>query len=486
MTQTKRSVSAPTVSRRPVSSSYAIIVGLGDGSITRMMAKSPWKSLLTVRLPGEPMVEVPGMVFHCTGERDVSNLMDSRFVSHYDILDIGSTEFFDRHRIDVDESLRAKFCKEFYRVIGDKPLEFGDDIMDGIQGAHHIAKNNHLLLGPTPDQMQVGNAPIIAIGAGPSLKNHIDKIRALQDKCMIICCDSILDGLLEQGIKPHLVTPVERIPEIAKAFNRDRYDTIFAGKPVVHHDATAPFHKSWFCPCSDIVYGWCLGKESELGSYGQSTGTMTVALAAKLTVGPIYLVGHDLSMADKQSHWGAAKAATVHDQETFATDGYAGTVYTDWWWDQFRRHIEGTASWHKNIINVNAMDKVGAIIHGTKAAHLPDPSMLMDFTMPDAPPANEDRRERFRARLRQLPEDVRRAKLKLNSMQLTTDDTEVSALFGQSWPMFGYILRSVYGQFSLESRAGKSDKVVLSGMRDALLNVMRECDGLFKDMASCG
>lgn len=486
MTPTKRSASAPTVSRRPVSSSHAIIVGLGDGTSTRALAKAPWKSVLTIRLPGEPMVEVPGHVYHCSGERDVANLIDQRYVNHYDLLTIGQTEFFDRHRISIDEQVRATFCREFYRVLGDKPLEFGDDIMDGLQGAWHIAKNNHLLLGPTPKQMHLGNTPVIAIGAGPSLHRHIDALRALQGKCLLICCDSILDGLLDEGITPHLVTPCERIPEIAQAFKRTHYDTIFAGKPVVHHDAVTPFHKFWFVPCSDVLYGWCLAEPEELGSYGQSTGTMTVALAAQLTAGPIYLVGHDLSMADQQSHWSAAKAATVHDKECFATDGYAGTVYTDWWWDMFRRHIEGVCAHHGNVINVNAHDKIGAVIHGSKVAPLPDPATLLDFRLQDPPPPNTERRERFRARLRQLPTDVRKARVKLSSMQLSPDDTEVSALFGQSWPLFGYCLRSLYGQFSLESSAGRSNEQVLSGMRAALLNVMRECDEIFQDMSQCG
>lgn len=486
MTRTKRSASEPTVSHRRVSSSYAIIVGLGDGSMTRMLAKAPWKQLLTIRLPGEPMTEVPGYIFHCSGERDVSNVLDQFFLAHMDILTISQTEFFDRHRIGVDEALRKKFCEEFYRILGDKPLEFGDDILDGLQGAWHIAKNHRLTACPTPKQMMCGNVPAICIGAGPSLKNHYEALRQLQGKCLLIACDSLLDGLLREGITPHLVTPVERIPEIAQAFGRDDYTTIFAGKPLVHHDALKPFRNAWFAPCSDIVYGWCLAEEDELGSYGQSTGTMTVGLAAKLTAGPIYLVGHDLSMGDGKSHVSIAKAATVHNQDTFPIDGYAGTVYTDWWWDSFRRHIECTAQVNGNVINVNALDKIGAVIHGTKEGRLPDPSLLPDFRMPTAPAPNTSRHERFKARLRQLPADVKRAKVVLSSMRLTPDDTEVSHLFGQSWPMFGYILRSLYAQYSFESRAGKPYPVVLNAMRESLLNILTECDATFQDMASCG
>jgi len=349
MTQTKPNASARTGSHRPVSASHALIVGLGDGKATRGLAKMGWARVTTIRLPGEPMTEVPGAVYHCTGERDVSNIMDAMYVTHPDILNIGKTVFFDRHPLSIPEATRKRFCDEFYRVVSDKALEFGDDILDGLQGALHIAKNSHLLAGPTPRQMGCGNAPAIAIAAGPSLKRHIDDIRSLQDKCLLICCDSLLDSLLDQGIKPHLVTPVERIPEIASAFGRAEYDTIFAGKPVVHHDAAKPFKNFWFAPCSDIIYGWCLAEENELGSYGQSTGTMTVGLAAKLTTGPIYLVGHDLSMDGKQSHYTGAKAATVHSQDTFATPGYDGEVYTDWWWDCFRRHIEATAD-RKSVV----------------------------------------------------------------------------------------------------------------------------------------
>ena len=253
MTQTKPNALEHTGSRRRVSASQAIIVGLGDGSTTRKLHQMGWMKVLTVRLPGESMTEVPGLVYHCTGERDVSNCMDSLFLHHQDILDLGRTIFFDRHPLKVDESVRKTFCDEFYRVVADKPLEFGDDILDGLQGCLHMAQNAHLLSGPYPRQMIVGNTPAIAIGAGPSLQRHIPALRELQSKCLLLCCDSLLDSLLAEGITPHVVTPVERIPEIGSAFSRTDYTTIFAGKPVVHPTAVKPFKNYWFCPCSDML-----------------------------------------------------------------------------------------------------------------------------------------------------------------------------------------------------------------------------------------
>ena len=56
--------------------------------------------------------------------------------------------------------------------------------------------------------------PVISIAAGPSLRQHIDTLRALQDKCLFVACDAVLKGLVAEGIQPHFCTPLERVDEV--------------------------------------------------------------------------------------------------------------------------------------------------------------------------------------------------------------------------------------------------------------------------------
>lgn len=485
MTQTKLRISPLTDSAKATPESSAIVIGIGDGRATRMLGRGRWRRLFTIRLPGEAMVEVPGIVFHANSPTAAAEFIGMAYGDHHEMVHLECDQFFDKHPLTIPESERQQFLVSLYKQLGDKPLEFGDDIMDGMQGAFHLAKNaKYLLRGASLNQMGCGNVPAIAIAAGPSLKKHIPALRALQSKALLVCCDSLLDGLLAEGITPHLCTPVERTPDIAKAFAGRDYQVPFAGKGVVHQDVVEKFANHWFVPCTDILYGWAGAKPEEMASHGQSTGTMTVSVATSLTTGPVYLVGHDLSMGGDHSHVDFAKAVAVHNQQCFSTDGYTGPVMTDWWWDMFRRHIEWRCKVHGNCINVNELDGIGARIHHSKAGRLPDASALMDFRMPPTPAPNEERYALFKKRCQSLPSDAKRALVKLSSRQLTSEDTALQALFpNENWRMFAYVMRSLYAQFSMEAKAGRPKTKVVEGCRDAVSNVLRNLMPMLEEMA---
>lgn len=485
MTQIKLRTSPATDSVKASPDSSAIVIGIGDGKATRMLGRGRWRRLFTIRLPGEAMVEVPGIVFHASTPTAAAEFIGMAYGDHHEMVHLECDQFFDRHPLGIPEQVRQSFLVTLYKQLGDKPLEFGDDIMDGMQGAYHLAKNaKYLLTGPSLNQMGCGNVPAIAIAAGPSLKAHIPALRELQSKALLICCDSLLDGLLAEGITPHLCTPVERTQQISDAFASRDYRVPFAGKGVVHQDVVEKFANHWFVPCTDILYGWAGAKAEEMASHGQSTGTMTVSVATSLTNGPVYLVGHDLSMGAAASHVDFAKAVAVHNQQCFPTDGYSGTVMTDWWWDMFRRHIEWRCKVHGNCINVNELDGIGARIHHSKPGRLPDASALMDFRMPPTPPPNEARLEAFRRRCQTLPADAKRALVKLSSRQLTSDDTALQNLFpNENWRMFAYVMRSLYAQFSMEAKAGRPKPKVVEGCREAVSNTLRGLMPMLEDMA---
>lgn len=492
MTQIRLRTSPQTDSAKATPESSAIVIGIGDGKATRMLGRGRWRRLFTIRLPGESMVEVPGIVFHAQSPTAAAEFIGMAYGDHHEMVHLECDQFFERHPLSIPEQERQNFLVQLYKQLGDKPLEFGDDILDGMQGAYHLAKNaKYLLPGASLNQMGCGNAPFIAVAAGPSLKNHLDALRALAPlngvrKVGVICCDSLLDGLLREGIHVDLCTPVERIPKIAEAFSGRNYSVPFAGKGVVHPDVVEKFDNHWFVPCTDILYGWAGAVPEEMASHGQSTGTMTVSTATSLTTGPVYLVGHDLSMGAVASHVDFAKAVAVHDQECFPTDGYAGPVKTDWWWDMFRRHIEWRCKIHGNCINVNELDGIGARIHHSKPGRLPDPSTLMEFCMPPTPPRNEARYLAFKNRCQTLASDAKRALMKLNSRQLTSDDTALQALFpNENWRMFAYVMRSLYAQFSMEAKSGRPKPQVVEGCRDAVSNTLRNLMPMLEEMSAC-
>ena len=87
-----------------------------------------------------------------------------------------------------------------------------------------------------------GDAPVISIGGGPSLSTHIATLRELQDKCVLIAADSTCPGLIKEGIEPHFVSPIERLPatvDLVQCLSGTR--TWFSGGFVVPKEASRRF-----------------------------------------------------------------------------------------------------------------------------------------------------------------------------------------------------------------------------------------------------
>jgi hypothetical protein len=56
----------------------------------------------------------------------------------------------------------------------------------------------------------------LCIASGPSCAAHYERIREIQHEHVVICADSILGGLLKNGIEPDFVCMVERGDEMHK------------------------------------------------------------------------------------------------------------------------------------------------------------------------------------------------------------------------------------------------------------------------------
>ncbi len=470
--------------------STAVIVGIGNGVLSRQLAGQS-KRVITIGLPGENPSDLPGNTFMVSQPSHASEIIEKAFGKHADVVSLAETTFHDQHAIaESNVMLRKRFCAEFYSLLSRRPLEFGDDVLDGLQGAYHVAHNaKYLLPAPTIHELPKLTCPAIAIAAGPSLNRHVDNLRKLQDKCLLVSCDSSFAGLIKRGVTPHIVTPHERLKDVKSSFfPLSSYPGIFCGNPAVHHDILPSFARHIYMPGVDLLYKWAEAPESSQTSFGQSTGTLAVSVAMNLTTGPVYLVGHDLAFAGDKSHWddaGALALTGVYD-ETFTVPGYAGPIRTQYWWDVFRREIETFAQKHGNVVNVNAPDGVGAIINGTLSGSLPDAATLADFVLPIFPERNEQRYDLFRDKVHALPGEARSLLSKLSTRsRMKPEELDLRKLCpGPNRILFSYILRSILGQFSMELRMRKQD-VVIDGMMQALRNSVSGCMGIFEEMAIC-
>lgn len=468
----------------------AFVFGAGSGEVQRGLARQG-VAVSTVAFPGETYTNLPGHIYYADGLESAPLVVSRAYGSPSNVVCLPDTAFYDAHPVADDiRPLRDAFAKEFYTLVVRRPYDQGDDIIDGIQGAYNLASSaKRLLRAPLPADWTHTDAPALCIAAGPSLSDHLDAIRALQGSCLIIACDSALEGLLAAGITPHLVTPFERVPEVAtESFPRDHYDgIIFAGNPVVHPSIAAKFSRHLLLPGSDILYTWAgMPLESQL-FLGQSTGVLGAMLATKLTSGPIYLIGHDLAFASGKSHFdGVHHGVQISETGDMMVAGNAGEpVKTTYWWDVFRRELSDVARTRKNVVNCNIAGRRGAVIPFAIDLPLPVPGSLPDLVLPEMPPPNDARYESFARRVRKLPSDAQSILARLSFLRPpTADDVDMRTLCRtENRVFFSYILRSVFAQFSLDHHSGMPDAKVFAGMAEAMRIALRECRGLFQAMA---
>ncbi len=414
-------------------SSLLVILGIGDGALIRECfhdARIRQKDIWIVGFGDERLDQERPERTRTLCASDWSTLqywVASQFSDHADIVRLGGLDLVESAGLEPGAAaLRDGLRGQLVRALSDRPWALGNDINDSFMGLWHSARNASRIL-PAPSIGQVagvfGQTPAISVGAGPSVGAHLDELRALQDKCLIVACDSVCPGLIAAGIVPHVVTPLERSRDQAQ-FVACLKDTraIFAGISACHPDTLAPFgDRIIYLHAMDKLYDWLAPDEHLRCLTGSSTGVLSFYVAASLTRGPVYLLGHDLAKEDGVTHWsGAQFAGDAFAKEAERSGGFGANGYEErlipgnsgklltsiMWWDTFRGEIAGQAlGMGDRVFNVNAHDGRYALIENTRAAPLPDPATLPTFTVPVPARVNHARYDAWRARAKTLGAD---------------------------------------------------------------------------------
>lgn len=443
-------------------SRLVIVVGVGTQGLLQRMAKDPVmreKEVLALALPGEDADCGPlpsaFAVRTVTGWTDLQTWMYERLALHDVIVRLAGCDILDTHPLCPEaEAFREKHRARFTQLLADRPWMLGNDINDSFMGLHHAALNAGILRSPSIGQLaaSAGQTPVLAIGAGPSVKLHLDELRALQNKCILVACDSVTNALIEHDIIPHFVTPLERLQQQAQFVQKVRGTrAIFAGIAACHPDAVAPFEgRTIYLHALDRLYDWLAPREKLRCCTGSSTGVLTVLIACSLSRGKTYLVGHDLARSASATHWEACtRAGSAWAEEKAKIDGTGVNGYEDRmipgndgglvqsiaWWESFRTEIATQAGCIPGrIVNINGHDKTYALIENTLSEPLPNPD-----TLPDLPPitlnhTNDARYDDWKTRAKELPKDAEGLRKSMKSLR---DDiaTAIHTRPPQAWPV---------------------------------------------------
>jgi len=408
------------------------------------------------------------------------------FGTHVSAVDLVDAVFHVEHSVGRLEEYRQRVLQEFFRSLESVPHVWGNSTIDGLCGLVNVATNAEQLLG-CPGLRRVTDAPAIAVGAGPSLGDHLDELRELSRSCVIVACDAALRPLCEAGVTVHAVTPLERLNSTA-AKMAEGTAQLYAGTPVVPPAAVRGCEQYAYVPQGDGLYDW-LERRAPRPYVGSTSGSMAVAVALALTNGPLYLVGLDLCPDGAQTHVDGAASAEHFDlgHSAVVRHNGGGAVRTRFDWARSATEIS-TMIHGRRAANVGAAEGRGVLIPGTVPERLP--SGLPDMEAIQWPDEYDsvpnqtwcDRARHLGSDWLDLVNNVCFLK-ELSGLQLDVlmPKRNVDAV--------SYLLRPLLAQLSVERRLGRDERQLLGVAQERLANMTEQCLDVLEevaDVAACG
>lgn len=261
----------------------------------------------------------------------------------------------------------------------------GNSPEDTLLGVRHGALNAlSILRSPSLARLKelIGGHPLISVASGPSLEKNVHLLKGMEDRCVIVACDTVLLPLLRRGIRPHVVTTIERplktyeawLVPVLREFSEECRSILLLSQSV-SYPATAG---RW--PGPKIVVGkmdspadsWLVSAvlKKNLFLSGMSVAHMAMTLGFVLDSPAIALIGQDLAYEGEATHIGGAVTDAISQKErSYARITVPGslteTVETHHMWHYFLQIFERFIEQHGKEHQVHDCTEGGARIKGT-------------------------------------------------------------------------------------------------------------------------
>jgi hypothetical protein len=177
--------------------------------------------------------------------------------------------------------------------------------------------------------------PAICVSAGPSLDDALVALKEINDRALIIACDSAVNALVNGGIRPHVVVTLDifktNIDKLKPYFDHLR-DTVLIFGLESNPDNVRLFlgpRRVAVSAYSKLMSFW-LDPQMKLESlFPEMSSVSHLALFSALAMGadPIVMVGMDLAFANGKSHsFGSAFFHSLEDKKTIFVHGNDGSM----------------------------------------------------------------------------------------------------------------------------------------------------------------
>lgn len=198
---------------------------------------------------------------------------------------------------------------------------------DGIMAMSHFLKSLEngvpIAKKKVPFDIDIATTPVLIVGNGPSLDQHIDFIKKHSDKAIIISCASALSALYKCGIDVDIHCEQERIFAVAEKIDyyapADYIKQLTLLAPATLHPAVhEKFARSMMAPkasepSTSLLLQDVVGLEmfEEAKHITPTVANTALVMATKLGFRQFYFIGVDL---------GRKKAGAHHSQHSFYYD----------------------------------------------------------------------------------------------------------------------------------------------------------------------
>lgn len=181
-------------------------------------------------------------------------------------------------------------------------LNFGNCPTDSLVGVENMLDNLGEITGNPGINLlfnKFRGRPAVIVSTGPSLDKNKHLLRGLEGRALVIAPDASLKVLLDMGVKPHLVTSLERLRVASRCFEglaaEEVQDVYLAACPVIYNEVYGAYPGPRVIVYRNFDHFKWLGVDRGILDIMISSGNMAFKVAAALGCDPIILVGQDLA-----------------------------------------------------------------------------------------------------------------------------------------------------------------------------------------------
>ncbi|PLX65840.1 MAG: hypothetical protein C0603_12765 [Denitrovibrio sp.] len=204
--------------------------------------------------------------------------------------------------------------------------------------------------------------PGIVVSTGPSLNKNIHLLEGLENKAVLCAADASVKVMKEKGLKPHLVSALERLTPTARLFDgieeEDVKDVYLAATPVIHPETYANYPGERIITYRDFATFKWINIEKGILEIGPSAGNMAFKILEYLGCDPIILIGQDLAFGENDmthadgSTYGEKQDAAVFKDLREVEGNFVPRIKTNRVWEMFLQYYHKDVSASKaRVIN---------------------------------------------------------------------------------------------------------------------------------------